>query len=55
MNWRKEKNKLELVVEQEVEQLDEFGLHDYNSEQDYKHLTGHHIVLYGAVGYPIVK
>jgi len=55
MNRLKEKQKLEIVVEQEVEQLAELGLHDYNSEQDYKHLTGHHIVLYGAVGYPVVR
>ena len=55
MNFRKEKLKLERVIEQEAEQLDQLGLCDYHAEQDYKHLTGHHIVLYGAVGYPLVR
>ena len=55
MNLRKEKTKLELVIEQDAEQLAVVGMHDYLAEQDYKHLTGHHIVLYGAVGYPLVK
>lgn len=42
MNRLKEKTKLEVVIEQEVEQLDQLGLVDYHSEQDYKHLTGHY-------------
>jgi len=55
MNKLKEKLKLQDIIEQEAEQLDQLGLHDYQAEQDYKHLTGHHIVLYGAVGYPVVR
>ena len=55
MNWLREKQKLELVIEKEAEQLDQLGLHDYHAEQDYKHLTGHHVVLYGAVGYDLIE
>lgn len=46
----KAKNIKEVVLEQEAEQLAEVGMVDYLGSQDYKHLTGHHIVLYGAVG-----
>ena len=51
------RNPLEVLLEEEVEDLDNLGLGHYaelvNSELRKNY--GHHIVLYGAVGYPLVR
>jgi hypothetical protein len=53
----KVRNHLEVLLEEEVEDLIDLGQGHYASlvNAELRQNYGHHINLYGAVGYPIVK